>query len=262
MDRLGDSRLVLIRHGESEWNVTGLATGWADVSLTARGREQARMAGLRLAADGTHADVVFTSTLRRAQQTAACLLDVCKSLAEPPVIACWQLNERHVGQLQGLDKEAIRHRWGNTQRRRWRSELDALPPPLHRDDPRHPRHDARFDEVPRALVPGAETIADLRRRVLACWRDSIVPRLRAGSRVMVVAHRDSLRVLIAELDGLDAGAFPEIHVPPASPRTWHGARDLNSILTLSPCADRVPAATAALTGRSRVEDLALGETDA
>src|SRR5579864_7845606 len=121
--------LVLVRHGESEWNVRGLATGWADVPLTARGREQAAAAGRQLAADGLRADVLYTSTLRRAQQTAVCLLDAW-GVAPGSVIALWQLNERHVGQLQGLDKPTIKRRWGNRQRHRWRSDFDALPPPL------------------------------------------------------------------------------------------------------------------------------------
>lgn len=213
------ANLVLIRHGESDWNARGLITGWADASLTAGGRDQAATTGRQLAAEDLHPDLVYTSALRRAQQTAACLL-AGWGAPTPPVIALWQLNERHLGQLQGLDKDAIRRRWGNAERQRWRSDPTALPPPLHPGDPRHPRHDPRFGAVPARRLPAAETIEHLRLRVLECWRGRIVPQLRSGRRVTVVAHRDSLRVLITELEGIDAADFASLEVPPASPRIY------------------------------------------
>lgn len=211
--------LVLVRHGESEWNAKRLATGWSDVGLTERGRVQAVAAGRLLAVEGVRTDVVYTSTLRRAHETARLLLDGWGHPA-PPVHALWQLNERHLGQLQGLDKETIKRRWGNAQRQRWRSDPDALPPPLSADDPRHARHDRRFEDVPRQSLPAAERIRDLRRRVLACWHVLLAPQLALGRRVTVVAHRDSLRVLIAELEGIDVDRFAEIEVGPALPRTY------------------------------------------
>ncbi len=215
----GGPNLVLVRHGESEYNARGLLTGWADPGLTGRGREQSIAAGRRLTIDGACADVAFTSMLARARQTAACLLGAW-GRAGIPVTELWELNERHLGQLQGLDKRSIRDRWGNAARRRWRDELDALPPPLRADDPRHPSHDPAFDRVPRRLLPASERLSDLRCRVLAGWRSQIRPALLTGQRVVVVAHRDSLRVLIAELEGLDPGLIAGIAVPPASPRRY------------------------------------------
>jgi len=214
------ANLVLIRHGESEFNVRGLATGWTDVSLTASGRKQASTAGQRLAAAGLRFDVVYTSMLRRAEQTATSMLDAWDPTTRPPVTSLWQLNERHLGQLQGLDKPAIKRRWGNSQRHRWRSDFDALPPPLNRDDPRHPRHEERFRELPEQLLPGSERLSDLRRRVLAAWHAHIVPNLETGSNTLVVAHRDSLRILIAQLEGIDDGCFADIQVPLALPRGY------------------------------------------
>lgn len=217
--------LVLLRHGESVWNVHGLATGWADVPLTEAGREHAAAAGRTLAAEGLRFDVVYTSMLRRAVDTAACVVDAAAP-PPPPVIALWQLNERHVGQLQGLDRDAVKRRWGNERRRRWRADPNALPPPLDDDDPRHPRHDPRFAGLPRPLLPSSERIRDLRRRVLAAWHEQIGPVVRAGGTVAVVAHRDSLRALISELEGIDIGAFANMRIPPATPRRYVLAGDL------------------------------------
>lgn len=215
----GATDLFLVRHGESEWNARGLATGWADVALTARGRRQAALAGTRLAEEGKAVDIAFTSMLSRARETTEHLLDAW-GYQSVPVVELWQLNERHLGQLQGLGKQAIKDRWGNAARQRWRSDFDALPPPLDATDPRHPRHDPRFDALAAQRLPASERIADLRRRVLGVWRCQIAPALAAGSHVVVVAHRDSLRVLIAELERIDDALFPEITVPPAVPRIF------------------------------------------
>ena len=208
------TELVLV-HGESEWNASGLATGWADAPLTARGREQAAATGRWLAERGSPPDAVYTSLLARARETAERLVGAWG--VRPPVVGLWRLNERHLGALQGLDKQTIKQRWGNAQRQRWRSDFSALPPPLHADDPRHPRHDRRYRHVHPHILPAAERIEDLRRQVLACWNQTILPDLRAGRSVTVVAHRDSLRVLIAELDGTADSDFASIQVRPAEP---------------------------------------------
>lgn len=215
----GGANLVLVRHGESEWNVRGLATGWADVPLTVRGREQAAAAGRRLAREGQEVDIAFTSMLARARQTTECLLDALGH-GSIPVVELWQLNERHLGQLQGLEKQAIKDRWGNDARHRWRSDFDALPPPLSHDDPRHPGNDGRFEALPKALLPASERIADLRHRVLGVWRSEIASALSAGRRAVVVAHRDSLRVLVSELERIDDHRFSEIELPSATPRRY------------------------------------------
>ncbi len=218
MNALAEANVILMRHGESDWNARGLATGWADTGLTQRGRMQAAAAGHLLAAAGSAPDVLFTSALRRATQTAEHLLGGLPQETRPTVIERWQLNERHLGQLQGLDKDTIKQRWGKAESRRWRSEPDALPPPLSTEDPRHPRHDPRFARLDSELLPSAERIEDLASRVLACWRGEIVPRLLKGEHVVVVAHRDSLRVLIAEIEGL--GSLPEIPVTNALLRPY------------------------------------------
>jgi 2,3-bisphosphoglycerate-dependent phosphoglycerate mutase len=211
--------LILIRHGESEFNVRGLMTGWADAPLTAKGRQQAHDAGRELSRTGAVPDIVYASLLRRAEQTTGCLLQGWEH-AGHPVRARWQLNERHLGQLQGLDKHAIKERWGNPQRHRWRSDPMALPPPLASDDLRHPSHDPRFGALSDDEMPAAERICDVRRRVLMVWGAEIVPQLYRGRGVTVVAHRDSLRVLIAAVEGLGAGVFADISVPHATPRAY------------------------------------------
>lgn len=228
MNALAEANVILMRHGESDWNSRGLATGWADAGLTQRGRMQAAAAGDLLLTAGAVPDVLFASALRRAAQTAEHLLGSLPEATRPAVIERWQLNERHLGQLQGLDKETIKRRWGNAESRRWRSDPDALPPPLSRADRRHPRHDPRFARLEPALLPSAERIVDIASRVLACWRGEIVPRLLEGERVLVVAHRDSLRVLIAEIEGL--GSLPEIRVPHALPRPYSVT---NAVLAVS-----------------------------
>jgi 2,3-bisphosphoglycerate-dependent phosphoglycerate mutase len=157
--------------------------------------------------------------LSRARDTATCLIDAWGQ-PRAETIALWQLNERHLGALQGLDKQAIRDRWGNAQRHRWRSDFAALPPPLDRDDPRHPRHDPRYRHLPGHVVPGAERIEDLRRRVLGVWNAIIASDLAAGRHVAVVAHRDSLRVLISALESVQDSRFADIDVPPAYPRIY------------------------------------------
>jgi 2,3-bisphosphoglycerate-dependent phosphoglycerate mutase len=228
------ANLVLVRHGESEWNARELATGWADVPLTARGREQATAAGLHLAGERQEVDIAFTSMLVRARQTSEHLLDAW-GYQRIPLIELWQLNERHVGRLQGLDKQAIKDRWGNAARHRWRSDFTALPPPLGVADPRHPRNDPRFRGLPRQVLPDAERLSDLSRRVLGVWHSLIRPTLGAGRRVVVVAHRDSLRVLIAELEGIAGSRFSEIKVAPADPRFYRVCgKTLSGGSTLSP----------------------------
>ncbi len=227
------ANLILMRHGESEWNVRGLVTGWADVKLTPRGHAQASAAGAMLAADGLRVDVIFTSALRRAVQSVG---EVTAAMAAPlpEVASLWQLNERHWGQLQGLGKEAIKCRWGADQRQRWRRDPEALPPPLKLEDARHPRHDPYLARVPAVNLPDAERMIDVRRRVLEAWQTHVQPKLDAGATVAVVAHRDSLRVLIAELEGVELERFAEIVVPHAAPRAYRVNGAVGSLCCESP----------------------------
>jgi 2,3-bisphosphoglycerate-dependent phosphoglycerate mutase len=208
--------LILVRHGESEWNARGLLSGWGDPALTARGRAQARHAGRTIAAAGLHVDIAHTSLLTRAQLTAALALQASDN-ADVDVHTHWRLNERHLGALEGLDKAGVVERWGNSQRRRWRDDPTATPPPLDPGDPRHPQHQRRYQHVPTGDLPAAERRSDLTRRVLAEWHETITADLRAGRNVLVVAHLGTLRAIIAHLQNRSHDPPRQLDIDQARP---------------------------------------------
>ena len=209
-------RLVLVRHGQSIWNVENLFTGWTDVDLSAPGCEEARQAGRELAREGIQPDVVFTSVLKRAIRTQWLMLDEL-DLLWLPVARSWRLNERHYGALQGLNKAQTVERHGEEQVKIWRRSYDIPPPPLALDDQRHPRFDRRYADVPAADLPATESLKDTLARVLPYWEQSIVPQLKAGRQVLVVAHGNSLRALVKMLDGLSEQAVVELNIPTGVP---------------------------------------------
>ncbi len=190
--------LVLLRHGQTAWSASGRMTGWADPPLDATGRAEAGEAGAALARLGLVPDVALTSFARRAAATAELALEAAGA-RHVPVRADWRLNERHLGQLQGLDRSAAVARYGKEQVRAWRSADDAAPPPLSRADPRHPAHDPRYRQVDPERLPGSETRAELERRVLDAWRELAEPPLAAGLGVLVVGHCHALRALLRHL---------------------------------------------------------------
>ena len=213
------SQLVLLRHGESEWNAKGLFTGWVDVGLSAAGAAEAQRGGTMLAESGLRPDVVHTSVLTRAIQTAHLALESA-GLLWLPVHRSWRLNERHYGALQGLNKAQTVERHGEAQVKIWRRSYDIPPPPLGLDDPRHPRFDPRYADIDPKLLPAAESLKDTLARVLPFWESRIVPELRTGKNVLIVAHGNSLRALVKMLDMMSERDIVEFNIPTGIPMLY------------------------------------------
>ena len=208
--------LVLVRHGESEWNSKGLFTGWVDVGLAEKGRQEASDAGRMLVDAGLRPDVVHTSVLTRAISTANGLLEEA-GLSWLPVRRSWRLNERHYGALQGKDKAQTREEFGDAQFMTWRRSYDVPPPPIADDDPLSQAGDPRYATLPPELMPRTECLKDVLARFLPYWYDAIVPDLAAGRTVLVVAHGNSLRALVKHLDGISDEAIAELNIPTGIP---------------------------------------------
>ena len=207
--------LVLLRHGESDWNKKNLFTGWVDVDLSATGEDEARHGGELLVEHGLLPDVVHTSLLRRAIHTAQISLDTADR-QWIPVRRSWRLNERHYGALQGKDKAAVRAEFGDEQFMLWRRSYDVPPPALADDDEHSQVGDPRYADLLEA-VPRSECLADVLARMLPYWYDAIVPDLRRGQLVLVAAHGNSLRALVKHLDGLSNEAVVALNVPTGIP---------------------------------------------
>jgi 2,3-bisphosphoglycerate-dependent phosphoglycerate mutase len=208
--------LVLLRHGESEWNAKGLFTGWVDVPLAAKGIQEASAGGRMVADAGLRPDVVHTSVLTRAIQTANYAVEAA-GLSWLPVHRTWRLNERHYGALQGKDKAQTRQEFGDEQFMIWRRSYDVPPPPIADDDPLSQAGDARYATLPPELMPRTECLRDVVARMLPYWYDSIVPDLAGGKSVLVVAHGNSLRALVKHLDGISDVAIAELNIPTGIP---------------------------------------------
>lgn len=209
-------RLILIRHGQSTWNLENLFTGWTDVDLTDAGRAEAEAAARLLLEQRFEFDIAFTSVLKRAIRTLWLIQDAMDRMWVP-VERSWRLNERHYGALQGLDKAATAARYGADQVKRWRRSYDMPPPPLATDDPRHPRFDPRYRGVAASELPATESLKDTLARVEPCWNTRIAPMLAAGSHVLVVAHGNSLRALVKMLDGMADDEIVEFNIPTGVP---------------------------------------------
>src|SRR6187549_2074212 len=206
------TRLVLLRHGESTWNKENRFTGWTDVDLTDKGREEAREAGRLMAAEGFTFDVAYTSVLTRAIRTLWIALDEMK-LLWLDTHKSWRLNERHYGALQGLNKAETAARHGDEQVKIWRRSYDIPPPPLGADDPRHPSHDARHAAVPPSALPLTESLKDTVARFLPAWHEKIAPAVQSGQRVLVTAHGNSLRALVKYLDRVGDAEIVALNIP-------------------------------------------------
>ncbi len=209
-------KLILVRHGQSTWNALNLFTGWHDVDLSAQGLAEAAQAGRELRHEKLEAHIAFTSVLKRAIRTLWVILDTTDRMWLP-VERSWRLNERHYGALQGLDKAETVARHGAAQVKIWRRSYDIPPPPLERDDPRHPRFDPRYADVDPQLLPAAESLKDTLSRVLPYWETRIVPELRAGKNVLIVAHGNSLRALVKMLDMMSEADIVEFNIPTGIP---------------------------------------------
>jgi len=213
------STLILIRHGESEWNAKGLFTGWVDAALSEAGRAEAARGGELLAEAGLVPDVVHTSVLNRAIQTANIALDVA-GLAWLPVRRSWRLNERHYGALQGKNKAQVRQQYGEEQFMIWRRSYDVPPPPLADDDPLSQAADPRYAQLPDELLPRTECLRDVLARLLPYWHDQIIPDLASGRTVLVVAHGNSLRALVKHLDDISDADIAELNIPTGMPLVY------------------------------------------
>jgi 2,3-bisphosphoglycerate-dependent phosphoglycerate mutase len=212
-------KLVLLRHGQSAWNLANLFTGWTDVDLTDQGRAEAHQAGIELKATGIRFDYAYTSLLKRAIRTLWIALDAMDRMWLPVELS-WRLNERHYGALQGLDKAQTVAKHGDAQVKIWRRSYDIPPPPLALDDDRHPAHDPRYASLRPEDRPATESLKDTVARFLPYWNGTIAPAIRQGRRVLIVAHGNSLRALVKHLDGISDEAIADLNIPTGIPLVY------------------------------------------
>ncbi|MEA2646864.1 MAG: 2,3-bisphosphoglycerate-dependent phosphoglycerate mutase [Chloroflexota bacterium] len=217
--------LVLLRHGESTWNLENRFTGWHDVPLSEQGVREAHEAATMLVEAGILPEVLHTSLLRRAIDTANICLDDMERIWIP-VRRSWRLNERHYGALQGLNKRETTEKFGEDQVKVWRRSYATPPPALERDDERHPRLDPRYRSLPPEVLPACESLKDVVARMMPHWQDGIVADLRAGYCVMVAAHGNSLRALVMHLDGMSEEEVLELNIPTGIPLVYELDDDL------------------------------------
>ena len=221
-------KLILLRHGQSTWNLENLFSGWTDVGLTDQGRTEAVESGRLMAEEGLRPDVLHTSLLVRAIQTAELALDEMGQ-QYLPVRRSWRLNERHYGALQGLNKKETADKFGAEQVLAWRRSYDVRPPALDVDDERHPSHDSRYADVEPDLLPATECLKDVVQRMLPYWHDSIVPDIEARKLPLVVAHGNSLRALVKHLDHMSDEDIVELNIPTGVPLLFELGADLEPI---------------------------------
>ena len=212
-------KLVLIRHGESTWNLENRFTGWTDVDLTATGLEQAKNAGQLLKAAGIDFDVAYTSVLKRATRTLWHVLDEMDR-TWLPVVNNWRLNERHYGALQGLNKADMARQYGEAQVLAWRRSYDVPPPPLDPADPRCERGDLRYARLKPEQVPLTECLKDTVARVMPFWNEALAPALKSGRRLVVAAHGNSIRALVKYLDGISDQDIVGLNIPNGIPLVY------------------------------------------
>ena len=211
--------LVFIRHGFSEWNAKNLFTGWRDVNLTERGVEEAKAAGKKLLDANFEFDIAFTSVFTRAIKTCNIVLEESHQLWIPQV-KNWRLNERHYGELQGLDKKATAEKYGDEQVHIWRRSYDTLPPLLDPKDPNSAHNDRRYAHLPADVIPDGENLKVTLERVLPFWEDQIAPALLSGKRVLVVAHGNSLRALAKHIEGISDADIMDLEIPTGQPLVY------------------------------------------
>jgi 2,3-bisphosphoglycerate-dependent phosphoglycerate mutase len=212
-------KLVLIRHGESTWNLENRFTGWTDVDLTPTGVEQAKTAGRLLKAEGFQFDVAYTSVLKRAIRTLYLALDEMDA-TWLPVVKSWRLNERHYGGLQGLNKADMAKQYGDEQVLIWRRSYDTPPPVLEAHDPRSERSDPRYARLDPAQVPLTECLKDTVDRVMPFWNESMAPAIKAGKRIVVAAHGNSIRALVKYLDNIGDDEIVGVNIPNGIPLVY------------------------------------------
>ena len=221
-------KLVMVRHGQSTWNLENRFTGWTDVGLTDQGREEAHEAG-SLLRDGSYVfDVACTSVLRRAIHTLWIVLEEM-NLEWIPVTNAWQLNERHYGALQGLNKAEMAEKFGDAQVKVWRRSYDVPPPALELDDERHPRFDPRYASLTPEQLPSTESLKLTLERVLPYWHSTLSPVIKTGKRVLIAAHGNSMRALVKYLDNISDAEIPELNIPTGVPLVYELDEELKPI---------------------------------
>lgn len=221
-------KVVLIRHGESTWNKENRFTGWTDVDLSEKGKEEAREAGKLMKKEGFTFDIAFTSVLKRAIRTL-CLAQDEMDLLWMPVIKSWRLNERHYGDLQGLNKSETADKYGEDQVLIWRRSYDVPATPLAETDERYPGKDPRYAELPKKELPLTECLKDTVARVIPFWSDVIAPVIKQGKKVIIAAHGNSLRALVKYLDNVSDKDIISLNIPTGVPLVYELDKDLNPI---------------------------------
>lgn len=221
-------KLVLVRHGQSTWNLENRFTGWTDVDLTELGKVEAAEAGKLLKEGGYDFDIAYTSVLKRAIKTLGVIQDVMDR-DWLPVIRAWQLNERHYGALQGLNKAETAKEYGDEQVKIWRRSYDIPPPVLELTDERHPKFDRRYASLTPEQLPATESLKITLERVLPYWNSTLAPEIKAGRRLLVVAHGNSIRALVKYLDNVSESEITELNIPTGLPLVYELAADLKPI---------------------------------
>ena len=221
-------KLVLVRHGQSAWNLENRFTGWTDVDLTDLGKAEAAEAGKLLKESGYDFDIAYTSVLKRAIKTLGIIQDAM-DLDWLPVIRAWQLNERHYGSLQGLNKTEMAEKFGEAQVKIWRRSYDVPPPPLESDDSRHPRFDRRYASLTPGQLPATESLKIKLERVLPYWNSTLAPEIKSGKRLLVVAHGNSIRALVKYLDNISESEITELNIPTGLPLVYELDKELKPI---------------------------------
>lgn len=222
-------KVVLLRHGESLWNKENRFTGWTDVPLTEKGREEASKAAILLKNNGYSFDFAYTSVLTRTIHTLWILLDEMQ-LQWLPVEKTWRLNERHYGALQGLNKRETAERCGDELIRQWRRSYDIPPPALSINDPRHSGFDRRYAHLPPWDIPVGESLEMTTDRVLPYWRDTLIPHIKSGERLLVIAHKNSIRALVKYLGNISDAAIADVHIPTGIPIVYEFDGNMNVIM--------------------------------
>ncbi|MBV6393538.1 MAG: 2,3-diphosphoglycerate-dependent phosphoglycerate mutase [Chloroflexi bacterium] len=221
-------KLVLVRHGQSAWNLENRFTGWTDVDLTDLGKAEAAEAGKLLKEGGYDFDAAYTSVLKRAIKTLNIIQDEM-GLDWIPVVRAWQLNERHYGSLQGLNKAETAEKFGEAQVKIWRRSYDVPPPALESDDSRHPRFDRRYASLTSGQLPATESLKITLERVLPYWNATLAPEIKSGRRLLIVAHGNSIRALVKYLDNISESEIVELNIPTGLPLVYELDQDLKPV---------------------------------
>ncbi|OQB07071.1 MAG: 2,3-bisphosphoglycerate-dependent phosphoglycerate mutase [Parcubacteria group bacterium ADurb.Bin216] len=220
-------QVVIIRHGQSEWNSKNIFTGWTDVSLSEQGIEEAKQSGIKLKEKGFSFDLAFTSYLKRAKDTLSIVLEQLS--LDIPVSYSWRLNERHYGALQGMNKDEIKQKYGEEQFVKWRRGYSDCPPAVEKEDSRYPGHDPMYAELSEEELPLTESLEKTEKRVLPYWENEIIPQIKVGKKVIISAHGNSIRALIRIIDNLTPEEIEKTEVPTGKPLIYEFDENMNPV---------------------------------